>query len=63
MCTYIRSLVQCQACPLGKSSCLSLQPKDHKTTAPLDLIFGDVWGPAPMFFSNGFCYFVILIDV
>ena len=43
MCTSRRSLVQCQACPLGKSSRLSLWPTSHKTTAPLDLIFSDVW--------------------
>jgi hypothetical protein len=29
---------------------------------PFDLIFSDVWGLAPMFSSNGFCYFVIFID-
>ena len=34
----------------------------HKTTAPLDLIFSDVWSPAPMFFSDGFRYFVIFVD-
>jgi len=39
MCTSRRSLVQCQACPLSKSSRLSLQPTGHKTIAPLDLIF------------------------
>jgi hypothetical protein len=42
MCTSRCSLVQCQACLLGKSSRLSLRPTDYKTTAPLDLIFSDV---------------------
>jgi histone deacetylase 1/2 len=29
---------------------------------PLDLIFSDVWGPAPMFSFDGFRYFVIFVD-
>jgi histone deacetylase 1/2 len=61
MCTSRCSLIQCQAYPLGKTLRLLLRPTSHKTTAPLDLIFSDVWGPAPMF-SNGFRYFVIFID-
>ena len=63
MSTSRRSLVQCQACPFGKCSYLSLRPTGHKTSAPLDLIFSDVWGPAPMFSFDGFRYFVIFIDV
>jgi len=34
---------QCQSCPLGKSSLLSLRPTGHKTSAPLELIFSDVY--------------------
>ena len=63
ICTSRRSLSQCQACALGKSSHLALRPTGHKTSAPLDLIFSYVWGPAPMFSSNGFRYFVIFVDV
>jgi len=53
---------QCQACPLEKTSCLSLGPMSHKTSAPLELIFSDVWGPTPMLCSNGFRYFVMFLD-
>jgi hypothetical protein len=61
-CTFRCSLVQSQTCSLGKSLCLSLRPTGHKPTTPFDLIFSDVWGPALMFFSDGFRYFVIFID-
>ncbi|KAJ6340305.1 hypothetical protein OIU77_008126 [Salix suchowensis] len=37
-------------------------PTGHKTSTPLELIFSDVWGPAPMFSSDGFRYFVIFVD-
>jgi histone deacetylase 1/2 len=52
----------CSACPLGKSSHLSLKTTGHQTQAPLDLIFSDVWGPSPMLSSDGFRYFVIFMD-
>jgi len=42
---------------------LSLGPTGHKNTStPLELIFSDVWGPAPFFSSNGYRYFVIFVD-
>jgi histone deacetylase 1/2 len=41
---------------------LSLGPTGHKTSTPLELIFNDVWGPAPMLSSDGFRYFVIFVD-
>jgi histone deacetylase 1/2 len=41
---------------------LSLRPTGHKTSASLELIFSDVWVPAPLFSSNGYCYFVIFVD-
>ena len=62
ICMSRRSFTQCQAFPLGKSSRLSLRLTGHKTSTPLELIFSDVWGPAPMFSSDGFCYFVIFVD-
>jgi histone deacetylase 1/2 len=42
VCASRRSLTQCQACPLRKSSRLSLRLTGHKTSAPLELIFSDV---------------------
>jgi len=34
-----------------------LGPLGYKTSPPLDLIFSDVRGPAPIFSSDSFCYF------
>jgi histone deacetylase 1/2 len=62
VCTSRHLNFQCQACPLGKSSRLSLGHTGHKTSTPLELIFNDVWGPAPMLSSDGFHYFVIFVD-
>jgi len=62
ICNNKRLNFQCQSCPLEKSSRLSLGPTGHKTSAPLELIFSDVWGPAPLFSSDGYRYFVIFVD-
>ena len=61
-CTSKQFHFNCQACPLGKSTRLSLGPTGHKTSAPLELIYSDVWGPSPMLSSDGFRYFVIFVD-
>ena len=62
ICNNKRLNFQCQSCPFGKSSRLSLGPTGHKTSTLLELIFSDVWGPAPLFSSDGYCYFVIFVD-
>jgi histone deacetylase 1/2 len=41
---------------------LSLGLTSHETSTSLELIFSDVWGPAPLFSSDSFRYFVIFID-
>jgi len=62
ICNNKRLNCQCQSCPLEKSSRLSLRPTSHKTSAPLELIFSDVWGPAPLFSMDSYRYFVIFVD-
>jgi len=49
---------QCQACPLGKSSRLSLGSTGHKTSTPFDLIFNNVWGQLLIF--PLIIYFILL---
>ena len=34
----------------------------HKTCAPFELIFSDVWGPATLFSSDGYHYFFIFVN-
>jgi hypothetical protein len=41
-CTPKQFNFNCPACPLGKSSRLTLKTTGHQTQAPLDLIFSDV---------------------
>jgi len=41
---------------------MSLGSTGHKTFAPLELVFSDVWGHAPMLSSVDFCYFVVFVD-
>jgi hypothetical protein len=54
VCTSRPFNFQCQTCLLGKTSCLSLGPTGYKTSASLELIFSDVWSPAPILSSDGF---------
>lgn len=54
---------QYQVCLLGKSSHMSLGLTGHKTFAPCELIFNDVWGPTFILSFDGTRYFVIFIDV
>jgi histone deacetylase 1/2 len=62
ICNNKRLNFQCQSCHLGKLSRLSLGPTSHKTSAPLKLIFSDVWGLTPLFSSDSYRYFVIFVD-
>jgi len=63
VCTSRHSLTQCQVLSVKQVVAMSLEPMGHKTTTPLDLMFSDVWGPAPMFSFDDFYYFSIFIDV
>ena len=56
VCTSHHLNFQCQACPLGKSSRLSLGPTGHKTYAPLELIFSN-------FGALLLCYLLMVFDI
>jgi len=35
---------------------------ENKSSAPLELIFSDVWGPSPILYNNGARFYVIFVD-
>jgi hypothetical protein len=51
----------CNACQLGKSHQLPFSTSNHVTTAPLQLVHTDVWGPAISSINN-FKYYVSFVD-
>jgi hypothetical protein len=51
----------CDACQQGKSHQLSYPRSSSVSRHPLDLIFSDVWGPAPNSFGR-YSYYVSFID-
>lgn len=52
----------CDSCQLGKSHRLHL-PVSHVTSLkPFELVYYDVWGPAPVFSMNVNRYFVLFMD-
>lgn len=56
------SVSPCNACHVGKSSKLSLPLSNFKSTCVLDLVFCDVWGPAPVTSTDGHNYFLLCVD-
>jgi hypothetical protein len=51
----------CNACQLGKSHQLPYNNAIHRSTSPLQLVFSDVWGPAPKS-VGGYSYYISSID-
>lgn len=52
----------CSSCQLGKSSRFPLLCVLSSNSHVLDLIYTDIWGPAPVTSSNGYRYFVLFVD-
>ncbi|MFS7923079.1 putative RNA-directed DNA polymerase [Helianthus anomalus] len=52
----------CTACQLGKSSKLSLNDSTFRSSNFLDLVYCDVWGPAPTLSFNGCRFFLLCVD-
>jgi len=52
----------CEACQFGKLHLLPFKLSSSHAKEPLELIHGDVWGPAPILSPSNFKYYVIFID-
>lgn len=61
-CSSSHIVCQCQACPLENFSRQLLAINSNKSTAPLQLIYSDVRGLAPILSNEGFHYFIIFMD-
>jgi hypothetical protein len=53
---------ECSSCQCAKSHKLPFSDHNLKSTRPLELIYSDVWGPAPIRSLDGFLYYVIFVD-
>ena len=53
--------IECSSCHCAKSHKLPFSYHSLKSTRPLELIYSDVWGPAPIRSLDGFVYYVIFI--
>ncbi|GKA35263.1 putative RNA-directed DNA polymerase [Tanacetum coccineum] len=52
----------CNSCPLGKSSKLLLFESGFRSNNILDMVYCDVWGPAPLLSFQGHRYFMLCVD-
>lgn len=51
----------CSACQFGKSR-IQYFPSVETTTQPLELLHADLWGPAPILSSQGYQYYLSILD-
>ena len=52
----------CISCDCSKSHKLSFSKSSICSSRPLEIIYTDVWGPAPIRSLDGFLYYLVLVD-
>ncbi|KAF7827122.1 Retrovirus-related Pol polyprotein from transposon TNT 1-94 [Senna tora] len=55
-------MADCKACCYGKCHSLPYSTSNTVYNAPLELIYTDLWGPAPICSSQGFLYYIVFVD-
>jgi len=57
-----KSSESCTACLRSKSHQLPFSHQHTRSTAPLQLLYTDVWGPSPLISTTGFKFYVSFLD-
>ncbi|TXG69141.1 hypothetical protein EZV62_004076 [Acer yangbiense] len=52
----------CDSCKLGKLHRLPYKRNDITAKVPLELIYSDIWGPAPILSNDGYRYYIVFVD-
>ncbi|KAF8397907.1 hypothetical protein HHK36_016832 [Tetracentron sinense] len=52
----------CSSCQYAKSHRLPYQLSTSRAASPLDLVYTDIWGPAPLLSTSGARYFILFVD-
>lgn len=52
----------CNACQLGKAHLLPFPSSSSQAKVPLELVFTDIWGQAPILSTSGFKYYISFLD-
>ena len=55
-------LLHCKHCLAGKMHQLPFPISVPKSKFPLHVLHADLWGPAPIHSSNGFRYYLVIVD-
>ena len=56
------SQLVCNSCKCNKMHKLPFSSSSIKSSNPLEYVYSDVWGPAPIIFVDGFRYYLIFVD-
>lgn len=52
----------CESCKCNKMHKVPFSESSVTSSAPLELLYSDVWGPAPVCSMEGFKYYLIIVD-